>query len=400
MKPIFCPSIYKGLRIITTGQCSHCCMQIVEFKNKNGETLNVSKNNFEEIINSYTANQIRESFERGERHPCCKACWVEEDAGIESKRQRDIQYFPNYIPESIIEPKLIELMILDVNVSNLCNLKCRTCSPASSSLFAEELNQIKPDRITTTKWVSNKIEKAYNDDSMFWNEYKNNFHKFKHIDFYGGEPFLVKRQIEILKKAVDDNIAKDISIHFNTNCTIWDNDIFNIIKEFRHINVDISLDGINERAKYIRYPSNWEKVFNNFKSMYNSQLPLDHFLMSTCCSVSNINIFYIDEVLETIEPYVNVYLNLVYHFKCFSIRYMPEELKLEVAKKIKPALKKYDKGDKILNFMFSEKYDREYWKNFIDMTLDYDKHRNESFKQTFPEYCELIKKCGYSYGKF
>ncbi len=399
MEPIFCPSVYKGLRILTTGQCSHCCMQEVEFKDKDGNVFNVSKDNFNDIINSYTANQIRKSFEQGEKHPSCEKCWIEEESGIESKRQRDIKYFPEYIPESIENPKFIELMILDVNVSNLCNLKCRTCSPSSSSLFSQESRKIIPEEENVIRWVSNKIEAAYNNDSVFWNEYKTNFHKFKHIDFYGGEPFLVKRQIEILKNAVDNNTAKDISIHFNTNCTIWDNDIFNILKEFKHINIDISIDGVNEKARYIRHPSNWDNVFNNFKSIYNSQLPLDHFLMSVCCSVSNLSIFYIDEVLDIINPYVNVYLNLVYNLECFSIRCMPEELKLEVAKKIEPSLKKYNKGKKILNFMFSEKYDEVQWKFFIDRMSLYDKHRDESFKKTFPEFYELIKKHGYDYGK-
>ena len=399
MEPIFCPSIYKGLRILTTGQCSHCCMQEVEFKDENGNVFNVSKDKFDEIINSHTANQIRESFERGEKLPSCIKCWIEEEAGIESKRQRDIEYFPVYIPECIENPKLVELMILDVNVSNLCNLKCRTCSPSSSSLWSQESKTIFPEKTDMINSISSNIEEAYKDDSIFWNEYKTNFYKFKHIDFYGGEPFLVKKQIEILKDAVDNNIAKDISIHFNTNCTIWNNDIFNILKEFRHINLDISIDGINKRATYIRHPSDWNNIFNNFKSIYDSQLPLDHFLMSVCCSVSNLSIFYLDEVLDIVEPYVNVYLNLVYNLECFSIRCMPEELKLEVVKKIEPSLKKYNKGDKILNFMFSEKYNEKQWKFFIDRMTIYDNHRGESFRQTFLEFYELIKKYGYDYGK-
>lgn len=399
MEEIICPSIYKGLRILTTGQCSHCCMQEGEFYDEDGNEINVATNTFDEAINSPTANEIRAAFKRGEQHPSCVRCWIEENAGIESKRNRDNEYFPNLIPDNDLEDQVVELLILDVNVSNLCNLKCRSCSGASSSLWLQEARTLKASQIEGITRVANQIKAAYCDSSMFWDEYKNNFHKFKHIDFYGGEPFLVKKQIEILKHAVDTNVAKDISIHFNTNCTIWDDTIFNVVKEFRHVNIDLSIDGINERARYIRHPSNWDKVYTNFKTIYESQKPLDHFLTSVCCSVSNLSIFYLDEVLDAIEPYVNVYLNLVYHLECFSIRCMPEELKLEVVKKLEPTLKKYDKGDKIFNFMFSGDYDEQQWKIFIDRMYEYDQYRGESFSQTFPEFYNLIKKHGYYYGK-
>jgi len=398
MKPIECINIYKSLRILPTGECSNCCIQEIIFKDVHGNMMYPHENTFDEILNSYTANQIRESFQKGERHYGCNKCWIEEDIGIESKRQKDLNYYPEFIPTIINNPKLIEVIILDINVSNLCNLKCRTCDGSRSSLWASECKKIFPKKIEAINLITKKIENTHKDSSLFWNEYQSNFNNLKYIDFYGGEPFLIKKQIDLLKFSVDENTSKNINVHFNTNCTIWNDNIFNIVKEFKHINMAISIDAINEKATYIRHPSNWNKVFNNFKLMYKSQLSLDNFLMVVCCSVSNLNVFYLDEVLDVIEPYVNVYLNIVYNIECFSIRCMPEELKDEVSKKIKPSLIKYNKGDKILNFMYSKKYDESQWKFFIDRMSIYDKHRNEKFSETFPEFYSLIKKYGYYYG--
>jgi organic radical activating enzyme len=398
MKPIDCISLYKGLRITTSGEVCSCCMQKNPYLKKDGTPLNVVNETFSEIMNSDIAREIREAFERGERHKACDYCWVEEDSGIKSKRLRDLDFLIELTDDEDLFNKDIELKILDVNVSNVCNLKCRSCSMFSSSSWANEFIKLYPS-INIIPALEG-IKKIFEDDSLFWEEYKKSFHTIKHIDFYGGEPFLVKKQIETLQYVIDQGLSKDISIHFNTNCTIWDDDIFDILKDFKHVNVDLSIDGMGNKAHYIRYPSTWNNVYNNYQTIYESQKYLDHFRLSICCTISPFNIYYIDEILDTFNNQTNVYLNLVYNPLYYSIQYLPEVIKEEVERKIRPVLKKHKKDESILNFMYSKKFNEKIWKKFIEKTIDYDNHRNQKFSNTFPEFANLLKMYGFDYGKF
>ena len=99
-------------------------------------SLECSKN----VTNSYSTSfslatkmlskNIRQDFKDGKQLEACKNCWKEEEAGIQSKRQRE-NFFWKDTPHD-------RLTVMDLKLGNICNSKCRICSSFASSQWAAE----------------------------------------------------------------------------------------------------------------------------------------------------------------------------------------------------------------------------------------------------------------------
>ena len=105
--------------------------------------------------------ELRDKFIKNERPDGCKACWDEEAAGIKSMRlQREdagkehpYATFFHHIPRTY--PKT-----LDLKLSNLCNLKCRICTPFLSSQWIKETKDLNViDMGFQESFVNNSREK-------------------------------------------------------------------------------------------------------------------------------------------------------------------------------------------------------------------------------------------------
>ena len=87
-------------------------------------------------------------------------------------------------------------------------------------------------------------------------------HTVEHMDFTGGEPFMIEQHFDLLRHAVESGYAKNISIHYNTNGTIRPpKEIFDLWKEFKHCEVMFSIDGIFKKFEYIRSGAVWDEVW-------------------------------------------------------------------------------------------------------------------------------------------
>ena len=127
-------------------------------------------------------------------------------------------------------------------ITNRCNFKCQYC------IFntRENFNELSYDNCI-------KII-----DELIKND-------FDYIKFTGGEPFIRKDFINILKYA-NNKINFDIS----TNASLIDE---NVIKELTNININfihISLDGIKNNNDFMRGKDSFEKTINGIKLLKNS----------------------------------------------------------------------------------------------------------------------------------
>jgi len=391
MKELKCIHIYKSIRIDNNGQVCNCCIQQQRFKTKEGNPINCKDSTFNEILNTPTAIEIRESFLNGEKHESCKYCWLEEDSGKESKRQRDLKTWP------LLNNKDLKVQFLDINMGNICNIKCRTCGPYNSTSWFKEVFEIE-----YFKQMYHHVQKIdiHDEDSKLWIEIEKCLPNLLHIDFYGGEPLLVDKQWEILQIAIKKNVAKNISIHYNTNGTIWDKSKTDILKHFKFVQIDFSIDGIDSQNYYIRYPAKWENVLKNFKILTKLSKELTNFKISCCITVSSLNIFYINSIIEYIQKInINIYLNLVHQPLPYCITNIPENIKKEITKK--PLLSDdnffYRKWfEDVINFMNYKKCNEDDWLEFLKVTKILDESRKQDFKITFPEFYKIINDSGYT----
>ena len=378
MASLHCINLEQGLRINTNGECTSCCLQTVNYKNENNETLNIRKNTFDEIINSSSAKQIRENLKQGKRDINCRQCWSLEDAGLQSKRLLDNHH------------RAGEGLLLDLCMGTTCNIKCRTCGPESSAQWNKEYWDINKsyNEISTYKDYKGFLKTfndAFDEDSLVWKELENNKKDIRWIDMYGGEPMMMKKQWKFLEQLIEDDLAKNISLHYNTNGTIWDDEKYNILKEFKHISIDFSIDGIKDRYEFMRHPAVWEEVIQNMETIKN----IKDFKCQIAHTVSTLNVWYINEIYMWFKGW-DIYLNMVHGPPEYNISNIPEDIKKVITEKI--GIK--EKYQPVLDFMNS-KISNFNFQSFIDKTKQHDNYRGENYNAVFPEFSDVLKEHGY-----
>lgn len=391
MNEIKCVNLEYGLRIENDGTVKSCCMQQL-FKSSK---LNVLTDKFEKISSSETLEEIREAFKRGEKHSACRLCWEEEDSGKDSKRIRDNRKWTNV-------SDLKFGAFLDINMGTTCNIKCRTCGPFNSSQWNDEWYAAGYFRGSTADYKTFLLKQnhAFDDDSQFWEEFENNLENIRHIDFYGGEPFLVKKQWKALEYAIEKGYSQNISLHYNTNGTIWDDRKTEILSQFKKVDIDFSIDGISDHLNYIRYPADWKTVFSHFSEVLKLSKENDKFMVSVCLTVSTLNVYYIDKIMEFFTQHTNnLYLNLVHGPDLYCIKNIPDDIKHIIIEKLNQNYNSSWAGSGTYNgtleFMKSSKCDMKEWTKFLKSTSWHDNYRNQNFKETFPEFYKVIEDHGY-----
>jgi len=139
-----------------------------------------------------------------------------------------------------------DLHTIDIRWSNVCNHACVYCGPEYSSKWATELKikvaEPTPERVAELKKL------------VF-----DNAHQLKHVYMAGGEPLLMKENLELLEILLKKN--PDVNLRINTNLSKTGTKVFDKIMEFKNVHWTVSIDTIEEQFEYIRYGGVW-KDFN------------------------------------------------------------------------------------------------------------------------------------------
>lgn len=386
------------MRFSNEGWPTHCCKSEERLTDAEGDLSEISKNTFVDIMNGAKSKEIREALERGERHPNCKKCWEEEDAGIASKRILDNNMHPEFNGDTKVEPALLEL-----NLGTTCNLKCRICGPWSSSKWNAEFYVV-GDRNDETKQEYNEwlktFSQSYEEDSEFtWKNIRDHIHIAKQIEIYGGEPFLVEKQWDILRECIEKGYSKNQKLHFNTNGTQYDDEKADIIRKFKECRISFSIDGLESHFEYQRHPAKWNEVRSNLDKFLKLSHENPHIILNVCITTNVHNVYYLPEILEYfIEMGMSPYVNFLHYQKFHNVRNINENIKLEIRKKLEqriesnwhPEIKRL--LQKVINFMCGATAEPGEWERFLTVTEKQDVYRTEKFSDTFPEFYGIIQK--------
>jgi molybdenum cofactor biosynthesis enzyme MoaA len=397
MKGLQCVHAENGLRVSNDGFVTPCCFYDDEykFKDKNGDFLHTSKNTVDEIMNSPDAVKLREDLRNGIKHPGCKRCWDEEEYINSSKRARDTGYL--YFQEDA------KVRYVELNLGNTCNLACRTCNVGASIKWAEENKMIYHKEMPDNEYKEHvrQFYKSYENDSIFWLEMDKSIEDIIQIDMYGGEPFLMKKQWELLQKSIDEGHSKNQILHFNTNGTIFNEKYLNILKQFKRVNIGFSIDGVGERFEYIRHHGIWSDVHENIKKWLNFAKDNDNMEIMLCYTLSILNVYYTDEIIRySIDNNITMYFNLLVLPDYYSIKNIPEPIKIKITNKLNSFMDEVSECDNnmvreltnILHFMNSNTSEPKKWDEFIKFTDFLDKSRKQSFKTVFSEFYNTFNK--------
>lgn len=132
--------------------------------------------------------------------------------------------------------------LISIFTGNICNLACTLCDPVASSRWQYELG------------LTN-VAKSNNEFSVDTVDFTDAIS----ITFGGGEPFLNKSTLLLLKK-----INSDTTIIMHLNGTVLPSqDLLNECARFKDISFVFSIDDVGDRFNFLRYPANWNRVTEN-----------------------------------------------------------------------------------------------------------------------------------------
>lgn len=294
----------------------------------------------------------------------CSVCWSLEDSGIKSDRQYKNEAFDFYTDKDItaIEQDCKEGnysdQIVKLFTSTLCNSTCVTCGPSESSAWA-----------ALTK--SNIILKNVPDTIINQLNYK----ELKILSFVGGEPLYEKKNFEILDRLVQ-NGNTDCFISVVTNGSVSLNESqMKTIKQFKNVNVCLSIDGIQSRFEYIRYPLKWTKLLENIQQFKNLGLKC-----SVSYTISNLNIFYYNETISWFQNQGLSYNhNMVNQPEWFSANSLPSKVKDRLPFEAQQLLRNHLPQDDI------------HFVKFVEQIQVQDNLKKISIENFMPEVYKIIK---------
>jgi len=388
-----CPLVYSGIATDPSGGYRPCCRF---------DQLHSFHGSLEEYKQSDLWKEIETDFQNNKFHKGCWDCEKNENANGNSKRLREISnYKAKYKKDNIdLEHlKTVGYDLIDLRLSNKCNLGCATCNPKSSSLIHEEVKNAQ-DHMShyknIYKWVQDKnLTKPYTNDDL--SNLLDTVKPSSRVYFTGGEPSIVKGVLKFLQSLIDMEFNSTVRIEFNSNFQTGNPKFIELLSHFPNGLMMPSIDAVGIRAEYIRYPSNWQQITNNIE-LFTKSCPT--WEMHFAPTISILNIFYLDELVDYCNKnnYQLRFTNILHSPAYFNITNLPESYKKLAIDKLKSLENKKcieepnrDPIGEIEKYIYSKDTDLERLGALRTNLNKLDKVRNISYKNYLPILKEVFK---------
>lgn len=382
-----CPLPWVHLATHPEGKVTLCCVSShvnnMSAARTDSRVLNLNYNSVDEVINSDYFKQVRLEMLAGKEPAACARCYQEERDSGQSKRLLESSKFP-FIPITQDNGNITpNFRFIELRLGNLCNIRCRTCNPASSTQWITEYNKLQKELSFVTEY-NHKINTTWTESDEFWDQLLDASQNLELIYINGGEPTLVKKHWQYLERLIERGLHKQVTLWYNINMTHLPDELLTIWRQFKKVIVHASIDDLSQRNSYIRRGTDWKIVEENLhKLQKNNWIDLE-----VTQTVSWLNVYYVDEFLDYFNCLnIKTHINVVYDPIFLSPKVLPDCLKTIVFEKLKsiPQLEKFlsiiKTGSNDIDFLNGIKYNK-----WLDI------NRDESFSSVFPEWHEIIKK--------
>jgi len=366
----FCilPWIHVSTR--TNGDMRVCCVANSGGAGTDNPTRGVIKDNkglptnlghvpLDQAWNQQYLKDIRVTMLKGSQPSSCERCYKEESQGMVSKRVwetltwhkkgtniKQLMSETNIDGGSSFKPKY-----LDLRLGNTCNLGCIMCSSHDSSYWYRDHEQTynkfkNVSIIDERKFRKEKYDKKWWEQGEFWQTIEQQIPNLEHIAFAGGEPLLIKQHRQLLKTIIKTGHNNHIELRYTTNGTFLDDELLELWSHFNHVHVTVSIDALDERLHYIRYPIDPQVLYNNLQKLDNTD---SNITVNLAVAIQVLNILHIPDLIKwkVNQRYKKINMginpnsgyqegggllipNLVWTPTWFNIQILPKELKQQV----------------------------------------------------------------------
>ncbi|MCM2277024.1 MAG: twitch domain-containing radical SAM protein [Oligoflexia bacterium] len=234
----------------------------------------------------------------GLRHPDCFTCIILESRGIQSTRtgkDRFVRYMNDVVgvpddfsgPIDVEDPRLLRADhpdILEISLSNTCNLKCLYCSPVFSTSWEDEAIQFGEMRPDQAERAAKPAPASF--EPVFWLWFDRIKDSLDRIIFIGGEPTINDRFLPFLEKIEDimrdsrqaregRKVTINVISNFNAPKHRFDRflDLLPALSERFILHVEASGEAFGARSEYIRKGLDWNLYTSNIRKLLALRLP-------------------------------------------------------------------------------------------------------------------------------
>jgi len=394
----FCMLPWVSMHVTPTGVGTPCCIgnQLYPVGNANEKSLM-------ELVNSDRMNELRRDMLEDIKNPICSACHRHEEQGIYSFRKNVNDMFGHHLDEVLSATDVtgelgqFKMRYFDLRLTNICNMKCRTCNSHYSSQWENE--DIKQGRTIIT--IDKPNRSKYVDEAL---------RHIPYIDmayFAGGEPLITEEHYIMLEEMIRLD-RTDIKLRYNTNLSnlkYKNKDLLQLWSHFKKpIEVYASLDDFGKRAEYIRSGTVWEEIEENFRRV--KSVPYVATQINSVLSIFNFTTFsefyhyLLDNDLYKPTDWANTIYNMISPVHITALA-LPMDMKLKGVDGLESVIERMKslgfRNDHIQPFVDAKKWVmaehtwEKYKDQFREETNRLDALREEKFVDVFPELAELME---------
>lgn len=246
--PYFCPMPWTGLMYNFDGNVKNCIRSTTPIGNIQDTGIadillgNINVNTQNRIVSETPVSTCRgcydlEQGKRGFDHISDRVFYIRE---------------LKHVPTDTYRTGHFDLKTVDARWTNLCNFACVYCSPEFSSRWADELtvSQPQPNKESYANFKQYVFDRAP---------------ELRHVYLAGGEPLLMKENLELLELL--QRVNPDVNLRINSNLSKTDTQVFDRVCEFKNVHWIVSIESVEQRFEYIRYGSKWQDFADNLATI-------------------------------------------------------------------------------------------------------------------------------------
>lgn len=371
-----CVLPWTGFQLEPSGEVKNCIIS----KESIG---NIADTKIKNIVHGEANTRLKEKMLSDLKPNNCSGCYLQEKhrADLSSISSR-LYYLKEIGPKTDLklleQPKDFSLKHVDLRWTNSCNQACVYCGPGLSSKWAQELGV----KVNSKKDVRKDVK-----EFVF-----ENISNLQNVYLAGGEPMLMKENLEFLKLLKEKN--PDCTIRVNTNLSTTQTGIFDLLVSFPNVHWTVSVETLGQEYEYIRHHGSWSDFEKNLtiikKLKHKISFNMLHFILN----------------YDSLFDCVDHFRGLGFHDNSFIIGplYTPTHLNIlnlpspmikKVVEKIKKLLDDKPEGylknsyENLLLYYTTTKWDRNI-KDFVDKTKIRDARRGTDCAKVFPQLFEEL----------
>ena len=410
MSKTFCVMPFCHVNIKQEGKVSACWRYPDKIGDYTAQTV-------QEIWNGKEIKELRRQLLNNERPVGCRSCWDMEDSGVRSTRLQtavdyqnimDIEKARQTTTDDFSMP-LTGLKSIELRFDNICNLMCRHCSPDYSSKW--EVTVKKNTRLRNKMIQFGTFRKSDTHVNLNQTIIDEIGHAISpnlvELMLAGGEPLYHEHHYDFIKSMIP--YASKIKLSYNSNLTTLDykgNSILDLWKQFKKVDLRVSIDGDPNCYHYVRAHSGLSTIEENIKLAQREP----NIRISATCTTSLLNITRIVSIIEyflSLGTYFHA--SLVQYPRALNPKLLPFHLKEKITKewnhwiadidiniqrcvKLLPTtdieshrrnILKF--GQIVVDYMNSEDW-HDYWSEFVDYSAVLDEYFDTNLIEVYPEY--------------